>query len=179
MKTLYNSVRIVLLLTVFTSCSDDNLPKIINEEEIITSVKLTFTETGTDSTQIITWEDFDAKHNITIENNKSYNVKIEFLDKSNPNDIDNITEEIIDKKDEHFIFYESTVSGLSIKNATDDTIDSNNIGINISTDWSFTASTSGLLKVYLIHEPISKTGNSKDDFGGETEIEITFDVKIK
>lgn len=58
-------------------------------------------------------------------------------------------------------------------------LDADDIGINISTDWSVGDTITGILKVFLIHEPISQTGNSRDDFGGGTDIEVDFKVIIQ
>ncbi|WP_299435675.1 type 1 periplasmic binding fold superfamily protein [uncultured Aquimarina sp.] len=181
MKTTINKLAALLFLStiVFTSCSsDDDNPAVINEEETITTVRLTVLESGTTAPEVYTWTE-STQDAITLSANTTYNFKIEFLDESNPSDVDNITEEVIAEKDEHFVFYETTVSGLSFTNASDDTIDSNNIGINISTDWSSTDATTGIVRAFLIHEPTTKEGDSRDDFGGETDIEVSFSVTVQ
>ncbi len=170
---------ILLIVSIFASCSDDDdNPVVINEEETITTVKLSVTESGSTTTQEYEWTE-SSKDDIVLKANTSYNIKIQFLDESNPNDVEDITEEVIAEKDEHFVFYQTTVSGLTFDNASDDTIDTNNVAINISTDWSSGDAATGVIRAFLIHEPTSKTGDSRDDFGGETDIEVDFDVTVE
>ncbi len=180
MKTkTYQLLLILFTISIFISCSsDDDAPMEVNEEETITTVILSVTESGSTTTELFNWTE-SSQDPITLKANTNYNIKIKFLDASNPDDVDDITQEVITEKDEHFIFYQTTVSGLTFDNASDDTIDSNDIGINISTDWSTGDTTAGTLKAFLIHEPTSKTGNTRDDFGGETDIEVDFNVAIQ
>ncbi len=183
MKTI-SKFLIITVITIFAACSsDDDIPQVINEEETITTVKLSVIEDGTTNTQNVSWiQGINGTNNlptITLEQNKTYNVRIQFLDESNPSDIEDITEEVIEEKDEHYIFYDSTVNGLTISSSTNDIIDTNNIGINIDTNWQIsTTSTGGTVRAYLIHEPSQKTGNVRDDFGGETDIEVDFNIAI-
>jgi len=179
MKTIaYKLVFILSVISIFTSCSDDDdNPEVINEEETITTVRLTVLESGSTEPQVYTWTE-SKKDDITLKANSTYNFKIQFLDESNPQDVEDITAEVITEKDEHFVFYQTTTSGLTFKNASDDTIDTNDIGINISTDWSTTDAATGILRAFLIHEPTSKAGSSRNDFGGETDIEVDFNITI-
>lgn len=180
MRTTVSKLTALFLFAItLTACSsDDDNPTVINEEETITTVRLTVLESGATTPEVYIWTESNQDA-ITLSANAEYNFKIEFLDESNPSDVENITEEVIAEKDEHFVFYETTVNGLSFVNASDDTIDSDNIGINISTDWSSTDAATGIVRAFLIHEPTTKTGDSRDDFGGETDIEVSFDVTIQ
>ncbi|MHA7056824.1 type 1 periplasmic binding fold superfamily protein [Aquimarina sp. M1] len=180
MRTAISKLTVLFLFAIgLSACSsDDDNPTVINEEETITTVRLTVLESGATTPEVYTWTESDQEA-IMLSANTSYNFKIQFLDESDPNDIEDITAEVIAERDEHFVFYETTVSGLTFTNASDDTIDSDNIGINISTDWSSSGTTAGILTAFLIHEPTSKTGDSRDDFGGETDIEVTFSVTVQ
>ncbi|MFD2563439.1 type 1 periplasmic binding fold superfamily protein [Aquimarina rubra] len=180
MRTTVSKLTALFLFAIgLTACSsDDDNPQVINEEETITTVRLTVLEDGATTPEVYTWTE-SSQDAISLSADTTYNFKIEFLDASDPNDVEDITEEVIAEKDEHFVFYETTVSGLTFTSASDDTIDSDNIGINISTDWSSSGTTAGIVRAFLIHEPTSKTGDSRDDFGGETDIEVTFDVAVQ
>ncbi|WP_378179914.1 type 1 periplasmic binding fold superfamily protein [Aquimarina sp. SS2-1] len=180
MKTTIKKLTALFLFAIaFTACSsDDDNPLVINEEETITTVRLTVLESGMSTPEIYTWTE-SSQDDITLSANSSYNFKIEFLDESDPNDVEDITAEVIDERDEHFVYYETTVNGLSFTNASDDTIDSNNTGINISTDWSSTDAATGIIRAFLIHEPTTKTGDSRDDFGGETDVEVSFNITVQ
>ncbi|GAA4276088.1 type 1 periplasmic binding fold superfamily protein [Aquimarina mytili] len=178
-KGIHKLLSIIFIVSILASCSDDDdNPIVINEEETITTVKLSVTESGTTTTQEFEWTE-SSQDDITLKANTSYNIKIQFLDESNPNDVEDITEEVIAEKDEHFVFYETTVGGLTFDNASDDTVDANNVGINISTDWSAGDAATGVIRAFLIHEPTSKTGDSRADFGGETDIEVDFNVTVQ
>jgi hypothetical protein len=100
---------------------------------------------------------------------------------TDPNNIENITQEIIEEKDEHQVFYAITdeLSGFSIEPASDDTVDSNGNSLYIKTTWTTTGETSGDVVGYLIHEPTQKTGTTRTDFGGATDFEIDFEVHVE
>jgi len=134
MKTIaYKLVFILSVISIFTSCSDDDdNPEVINEEETITTVRLTVLESGSTEPQVYTWTE-SKKDDITLKANSTYNFKIQFLDESNPQDV---------------------------------------------TDWSTTDAATGILRAFLIHEPTSKAGSSRNDFGGETDIEVDFNITI-
>ncbi|WP_459210157.1 type 1 periplasmic binding fold superfamily protein [Aquimarina rhabdastrellae] len=185
MKTISKFLAISVM-TMFISCSsDDDAPQVINEEEVITTVRLLVTEDGTTNTQTVTWKEgvngANNLPNVTLEESKTYSVKVQFLNESDPNDVEDITEEVIEERDEHYVFFDnSAVNGVTIASGNEDSIDSNNIGINIDTDWTVTAGSTGRnLRVYLIHEPTQKTGSTRADFGGETDVEVDFNVTIQ
>lgn len=177
-KTILKYAAVLFTSITIVSCSDDDDPAVINEEETITTVKLTVTETGTTTSTEYTWTT-DDQDPITLQANTTYNVTIEFLDESDPNDIEDITAEVIEEADEHFVFYETTVSGLTYISAMNDTEDTNNIGINISTMWTTGDVGTGIIRAYLIHEPTTKVGTARADFGGETDIQVEFNTTIQ
>lgn len=166
---------------ILASCKkdDDATPPVINDEETITTVNLMVTETGTSETKTYSWKDGGTADDLSLKANTDYTVEIEFLDESNPSDVEDITEEVVEEKDEHFVFYDATtISGAAIVSASNDIKDGNSIGINIFTALSTGDATTGILKAVLIHEPTTKTGTSRDDFGGETDVEVDFNVTI-
>lgn len=177
-NTTYKLAFILFTFLAITSCGDDDEPAVINEEETITKVRLTVTKKDSSTSKTYDWT-ASSKPDITLEPNTSYRVEAQFLDESDPNDVEDITKEVIKEKDEHFVFYDTTVSGLTFDSATGDTIDSNKIPINLVTLWKTTGETNGVVKIFLIHEPTTKSGDSRDDFGGETDIEVDFKVTIK
>ena len=77
-------------------------------------------------------EDDDDDHDgqegdmeIELEPNSSYNVSMLIYNDTDPNDIENITLEVIEEADEHQIFYAITdeLSGFSIASASNDNSD--------------------------------------------------------
>ena len=195
---------IIALLTfiLIFACSKDEDPKPANEEEVITLVTLEVTRVGSSSPIKYNFEveghdhgdedheeeddddhdDHDGEHTeIELEANSTYNVSMFIYNDTDPNNIENITLEIIEEKDEHQIFYAITdeLSGFSIASASDDTKDSNGDPLFIKTTWTTTGETSGDVVGYLIHEPTSKTGSTRNDFGGATDFEIEFEVHVE
>ena len=87
----------IFLISIF-SCSKDT-PEIVNEEELITTVELSFNTQG-ESEQKIRWETTAPNTaEIILKSNTEYEVQITFLDESDPGDIENINEEIIEEVD--------------------------------------------------------------------------------
>ena len=178
MKTIKLLAFFITGSVLLTSCSDDDNPDPIIDQEVITRVTLTITETGTTNVQTITWNEGDSNPNIVLEPSKSYNVEIGFFDASDPADVENITEEVIELADEHFVFFDNT-SSITITNASDDIEDSEEIKIGIKTVWTSPAgTTAGLVRTFLIHEPATKTGDTRTDFGGETDVQVDFNVVV-
>lgn len=178
MKTIKLLAFFVTGSILLTSCSDDDSPEPINEEELITRVVLDITETGTTNTQTVTWNEGDSNPNVVLEASKSYDVEISFFDASNPADIEDITVEVIEEADEHFVFFDNT-STITINNASDDIEDSDGVKIGVKTVWTAPAgTTAGVVRAFLIHEPTTKTGDTRSDFGGETDVQVDFNVVV-
>ena len=204
LKNLYIKPIIALCLFVLIfACSKDD-PNPIHEEEVITRVTLEVSKVGSSNPTTYTFEveghdhdhddhddddhddedgdEHEGEHTeIELEANSSYNVSISFYNDSDPDNVENITSEIIEEKDEHQIFYEITdeLSGFSIASASNDTNDSNGNPLFIKSTWTTTGETSGEVVGYLIHSPTSKTGNTRTDFGGSTDVEIEFEVHVE
>ena len=188
MKLFFNGVNFLLTTKVYIiifsaffltlSCSKNNDPEEINEEEEINRVSLTFVEGS--NTQTYTWNEDSNAPSINLEANKNYQVSIYFYDASDPNDIENITEEVIEEADEHFVFFElAGTSNLTIQSSSNDISGSDGVPINLYTDWTTGDSESGTIRVFLIHEPTKKIGTTRTDFGGETDVELDFPLSIQ
>ena len=194
------SITALFLFILIFACSKDEDPVPANEEEAITLVTLEVSKVGSSETIKYDFEveghdhddheeetdddhdDHDGEHTeIELEANSSYNVSMFIYNDTDPNNIEDITLEIIEEKDEHQIFYAITneLSGFSIKSASDDTLDSNGSPLFNKTTWTTTGETSGDVVGYLIHEPTSKTGKTRTDFGGATDFEIEFEVHVE
>ncbi|MFL2578197.1 MAG: hypothetical protein ACJ0QE_05765 [Flavobacteriaceae bacterium] len=201
MKNLFTKplIAITLFLLILSCSKDDPVP--IHEEEAFTLVTLELTKVG--STETITYnfeveghdhgheeeeeeeddhDDHEGEHTeIELEPNSSYNVSISFYNDEDQNNIENLTSEVIEEADEHQVFYDITneLTGFSIVSAADDTFDSSGNPLFIKTTWTTTGETSGDVVGYLFHEPTSKTGTTRSDFGGAIDIEIEFEVHIE
>tara|TARA_A200000113_G_scaffold222671_1_gene236696 strand:+ start:2101 stop:2658 length:558 start_codon:yes stop_codon:yes gene_type:complete len=168
---------LTLLGFVLLQCSKDD-PEPVNEEETITSVTLTISASN-ESTQNIKWVERGQAPQVTLKANTTYSVEVGFLDESDPTDVEDITEEVIEEADEHFVFYDNGLSGLSIQSASNDIFDSAGLATGIRTTWQTEAEGSqGTVRVILIHEPTSKTGETRTSLGGETDVEVDFSIII-
>ena len=109
-----------------------------------------------------------------------YTASIYFYDASDPTDVEDITEEVIEEVDEHFVLWEiAGLSDITITSASTDYSGSDGIPINLITEWGTGGAESGNIKVTLIHEPTTKSGTSRASFGGETDIELTFPTTVQ
>jgi hypothetical protein len=189
MKTTGKFLTTVLALILFYGCSgddDNSIPELINEEELITSVILTLTDTAGNQV-VFSSRDLDGDGpnppQVTVVgnlmNNTTYNGSVQVLNELE-SPAEDITLEVADEDDEHQFFY--TVSnGLGINFAYADQDDDGN-PVGIATTATTTATGSGTLTVTLIHLP-NKTAagvaqGNITNAGGETDAEVTFNVTI-
>ena len=188
MKTQTMSIlRSLLLLTavvLFSRC-DTEEPEAENEEELITTLEMTFTPAGGGNEVVFSVFDEDGDGpaapeytNGTLSAGTDYNVSIKVR-----NDIDNedITLEIIEEDEEHQFFF-SVTNGLNLEFAYDDT-DGNGNPIGLATTFTTGDASTGTMQVELRHEPNKSAdgvvNGNPTNAGGETDIQVTFDVTIE
>ena len=171
-----NTLLFLFLISV-SSCSKDT-PEVVNEEELITTVVLNFSTQG-EPDQTVRWETEAANSaEIILKANAEYDVQITFLDESDPNDIENINEEIIEEADEHQVFYEFSGVSVTYGQGSSDALDSNQNPVYINSIWNTSAANSGIVRVFLIHEPTTKSSTTRDGFGGETDVSVDIPIRI-
>ena len=168
--------------TLFISCEDEvNDPPIPNEEEVITT--LIYTLTDSSSVHTFTFQDLDGDGGnapvITVDDITSgvtYSGSLTLL-----NEIENedVTIEIFEEAEEHQFFFQSSDPALSV--AYDDD-DDNQQPIGLQSVLSASDSGDYSLTLTLRHEPDkSAAGVSDGDItnaGGETDIEVTFQINV-
>lgn len=183
MKNLY-FLATVFFTILLASCSKDNeTPEAVNEEELITTLKVTLVSAVDGDTIVLTTRDLDGdgpnEPVITVSSNLvagvSYNGSIELLDETK-SPADNITEEVEEEADEHQFFY-TVGSGLDVT-ITATNLDSN--GNFLGTEFLLTsnAASSGSLTFTLRHEP-TKPNEGLSSAGGETDIAATFSIIVE
>ncbi|MDB9882136.1 hypothetical protein OAD66_03285 [Bacteroidia bacterium] len=174
---------IVASTLALSSCKDDDVvnPPNPNEEELITSVELTFINLGDPSdVSIFKFADPDGEggnsptrtDTVKLISNGSYSLSLRFLDESSA-EIENITEEIIDEATDHLVCISSSSVGVSI--APED-LDDNNLVIGLENSVSTGASELTDLLVNLKHQPGIKDGDCDK---GETDVEVTFVLEVE
>lgn len=196
LKNIYtNSLLIISAFLLVISC-DKGEPVVVHEHEVFTRVVLEVKKDGETNFKKYTFEveghddhghddhgddDHGDEHTeVELDTNSTYHVGIFFYNDSDPDNIEDVTLEIIEEADVHQIFYEMTeIPGFSIAAASDDIKDSNGNPLFLKTNWTTTSETSGDVVAYLIHEATSKTGSTRADFGGATDVEIEFEVHVE
>ncbi len=183
MKNLMRSLFLLLAVVFFSQC-DTEEPEAENEEELITTLTMTFSAPGADD---VVFELYDADgdgpiapvYEIgTLAANTSYSVEIEVL---NEEENENITEEILEEDEEHQFFFQIS-NGLNLNFAYDD-IDGGGNPIGVSSIFTTGEASTGDFIVTLRHEPSKDAegvaNGNIDNAGGETDIQATFDVIIE
>jgi hypothetical protein len=174
-----------VLLLVFTACEKDD-PVIPNEEEVITTLIYTLTPVSGGDPVVFSFQDLDGDGGNEpvisegiLKVNEFYNGQLELFSEVDGN-MEDIGEEVSEEAEEHQFFFSTDVSGLSI--AYKD-LDADNNPIGLATELSTGGASSGTMTVILRHEPNkSGQGVAEGDItnaGGETDIEVTFNVNVE
>ena len=176
-------LKFLLIISLFafgiSSCGDVEDPPDPNEEELITTVELTFTDTTSGSNPVtFRFADPDGEggnaptqfDTIMLNSNTVYNVAIKFLDESGTA-VEDITEEVLEEADEHLVCY--TSAGTLSVTATD--MDGNGLAIGLAALCTTGAAEETTLTVNLRHQPGVKNGTCDV---GETDVEVAFSVNV-
>jgi hypothetical protein len=190
MKTIkiVSILTIVLLSVVTLGCKKDKetpepsttTPVPTNEEELITSVLLSFIDTaGVQPSLQYAFRDPDGdggnaptQHDtIRLVANTYYTATIQLLNEA-ASPTEDITLEVQQEDDEHLFCYAPSNTNLSIsKTDSDGTYE-----VGITTFWSTGAIATGSTVVSLKHQPGIKDGTCAP---GDTDVEVTFVTEIQ
>jgi len=175
---------LAIILFAF-SCNDDNIVTPPGEE-IITTLNFTLTPENGGDAVVLSFNDPDGDGGnaptITVENlaaNTNYDGAITLSNES-VTPTEDITAEVQEEDDEHQFFFDTTVGELVI---TYDDLDGDNNPLGLKTKVTTGAAGTGTLTLTLRHQP-NKSGDNVasgdiTNAGGETDIEVTFDVTIE
>ena len=186
------------LLAIMVSCSDDEEPMEMDneDEEVISQVTLTFTPDNGEDAVTATWFDADGDgsgaptiDDIDLEEDVTYTLTLELTNTLGTTDED-ITAEILEEAAEHMFFFSFTDGIFSdptgdgnVDNRTDplnyNDQDSNGQPLGLSTEWTAGEHTesAGVFNIVLKHQPDLKTATSDATVGG-TDVDITFPLNI-
>lgn len=178
------TLKLLALIAVFGfwSCSDDDDPAPIDEEETITTLTAVLAETG-GSTVTLQSRDLDGDGPdapvITVSGplaaNTTYTGAITLLNETE-SPAENITEEIEEEDDEHQFFFATTGNINSVTYADQDG-DGNPVGLSfVLTTGDAGAAT---ITITLRHEPKKPNDGTLSDAGGETDIAQSFTLDIQ
>ncbi len=177
-------IGLLIFTILFSAC--EKTPVVPNDEEVITTLQYSLSPVGGGTPVLLSFQDLDGDGgnapvitNGTLEINKTYTGTIVLLNET-VNPVDSISTEVAEEDADHQLFFESTVSGLSVQ-YTDMDGDGNPLGL--SSTLTTTTAGAGTLKITLRHEPNkSATGVNTGDIsnaGGETDIEVSFDIDVQ
>lgn len=186
LKTIFTNAAtmpIFIALLALNACKSDDTTKKVDEQELLTTVRLTYTNQA-NITDVVraTWKDIDGAggaapiiDNLNLKANATYSVVVEVLDESKT-PAENKTPEILSEGAEHQFFYAVNPSALlSVSYADKDT---KNLPIGLATSQKTSAVGDGKLKITLKHQPNLKSATSSITTG-ETDIEVEFNVSVK
>ncbi|MFT4644604.1 MAG: hypothetical protein ACI8ZX_001009 [Planctomycetota bacterium] len=168
-----------------TSCEKDD-PIIPNEEEVITTLNYTLTPEGGGTVIVLSFQDLDGDGGDapvitggTLAANTIYNGALTLLNEVE-NPAENITEEVEEEAIEHQFFFDISTSDITIAYMD---LDANGFPIGLDTKLTTTNTGSATITVVLRHEPAKDATdvNTGDitNAGGETDIEVTFNVDVQ
>jgi len=180
MKKLFNLNQIIpfccCLTLLVTSCSKED-PDAINEQEYISNVIITLDSSDAES-QTVDWDLSEVNaQNINLKFNTNYNVNVSFLNNSDPSDVEDITLEIIEEADEHQVFFEFAEVSVNVSSASNDTTVGTR-GVLINSIWNATSVGTGLVRLYLVHQPTNFNATTREAMGGFNDVSIDIPVTI-
>ena len=158
-----------------------------NEEEVITTMQLTFVPVGGGATAVYKFEDQDGPGGanptidpIVLAPNKSYNVTLQLLNKS-VNPAEDITLEVAEESASHRFYYTPTAgSNITVSNLNND---SNGSPLGITSTWVTTAAATGNVRITLRHypgnPPNKETADPINSSKSSTDIEVDFTTRIQ
>ena len=171
----------VLGISLFTAtgCNKDDGSNPDNEEELITTMVLTFSD-GSGVSNSFVFEDLDGVGGsaptiqpIILATSATYSLTVAFFDKSQAGQTRDITAEVAAESAAHLICFETL--GNAPMPVIQDT-DTNGKPLGLLSQVVTAAAGNGKLTVSLKHEPDKSSANPCA--GGETDAEATFDVII-
>ena len=160
-----------------TACEKDKDASPDNEQELITTIRLTITGGG--ATQTFNAADKDGAgglapviDQVNLKPNTDYTLSVQFLDESKT-PAGNITAEVETESDAHLICYAAS-GAMPLPAVTDK--DKNNKPLGLKSSFKTGAAGTGSLKVTLKHE--ADKNNATPCSTGETDAEATFSVSV-
>ncbi|HEY0056227.1 MAG TPA: hypothetical protein VGB63_12790 [Pedobacter sp.] len=170
-----------MVITV-SSCkkNDDELPK-VEENELITTVKLKFTNKANASdVKLFNWKDLDGQggnnpqiDEILLAPNTAYRMEIDAILNEAQSPAVNIKEEVAKEADDHLFVFKPVAASIMTVTITDK--DSKNLPVGLLSDAVTTTAGTGTLQVILRHQPNIKNGT---EALGSTDLDATFTVKV-
>jgi hypothetical protein len=186
-KTTKLLVATLAIAAMWTGCKKDDetvpapKPPSNQEEEVITTMKLTFVDSSnTSNIKYATFRDpdgdggklYDIFDTVRLESNKTWITTVLLLNET-VSPADTISNEVLEEGFDHLFCY--TPAGKSATVIKTD-LDKNNLPIGLESKWRTTSTGLGTMLIELKHQPGSKNGTCAP---GSTDIQVLFPVKIQ
>jgi hypothetical protein len=181
-KNLFSGIALFLLTALAgVSCSKDD-DETGNEEELITTLKVTMVETGTGTTSTFTFRDVDGPggnppgsfDSIVVNANRNYTVSLQFLNES-VSPAEDITVEVEEEDVDHQVYYTPAAVSITALNLN---LDANGLPLGTEATWNTGAAGKGTMTITLKHKPGTKASGDLVS-KGETDVEVAFPVRLK
>lgn len=190
-KCLKQIIFAIILIVTNTACHKEPVAP-VNEQELITTLKLTLTDTAAPSSvYTIMFQDLDGEggadgiytpDSLVLPAGKVFNANLLLLDERDELAIDTTNNEIEEESAVHQFFYESIPTDI-ISNFNYLSFDDN--GKPLGTEFKCkakAAASNGTLRITLRHEPSKSADGVADgditNADGETDIEVEFPVRL-
>ena len=179
------AIVIFMISTLFPSCKKDAMEE--NEEEVITTMKLTFVPVGGGTNLEFSFDDPDGpggaaptQQAITLAAAKTYNVTVQLLNKT-ASPAEDITDEVNAESDAHRFYYApSAGSNITVAGLNND---ASGIPLGITSVWTTGTAAIGKIKVTLRHYPANPPDKAAADAVNSpksgTDIEVEFDTTVQ
>lgn len=178
-------LKFILILfvgtTLITSCKKNKEEP--NEEELITTVKLTFTEVGGAGTVTnFSFKDLDGDggatpsvfQDIVLAPSKSYSMAITLTNES-VSPAEDITAEVASESKDHQLYFAPTGANVTVTNLNNDGV---GLPLGLTSTWTTGAVSNGTVKITLKHKPgIKAAGDPVTK--GDTDLELSWVTRVK
>lgn len=170
-------ILLILPLVMFHSCRLE-VPEDVFEHEEINKAELTLTDLISGETQvIIILNNGIADKKINLQNGKSYGADLRFYG-NHEGETEDMTPEVIEEKDEHFITYEFSGVEIFMQRAAEDPVRSDGKKLGLRTIWNVQSqvATDSFVTIKLNHsaDSVSDSASNGDQKGetqgGETDV---------
>lgn len=183
MKKFFSRFTAVVIVAgiLFSSCNKNN-DQPGNEEELITTLRVSLYKSGSSTPMVFEFSDPDGNggnppvrfDTIRVDAGSSYTCGLQVLDESKTPAVD-ITPEVIAEGTAHQFYYQPTGVSIIVQNVNTDI---KNYPLGNTSTWTTAPATEGFMKITLKHKPGIKTAN--DDISiGETDVEVNFPAVVQ
>lgn len=166
---------------LITGCKKDPVEE-PNEEELITTMKVTLTPAAGGTAQTFTFTDLDGDggavptqfDTIRLGPSRVYAASITFTNEA-VNPAEDITTEVSTEGGDHQIYFVPTGANVTVTNLNND---AGGLPLGLTSTWTTTTASTGKLQITLKHKPGQKAAGDPIT-KGETDIDLPWNVKIQ